>query len=106
MKKKKGYIFTNRKNSNRALMGVILGVISLLSLGAAVFLAYRSGGAYEVRFGFVGALCTIYSVIGLFLGIVTACEKDYFRLFSVLGILLNLLALAAVGLILYMGAAG
>lgn len=106
MRKKKSYIFTNKKKSHRALMGVILGVISLVSLSMAVFLSYRVDGAFEVRFGFVGALCTIYSVTGLLLGIVTAFEKDYFRLFSVLGILFNLLALSAVGLILYLGASG
>lgn len=85
-------------------MGVVLGVISLVSLAAAVFLSYRGDGAYEVRLGLVGILATIYSVVGLLLGIVTAFEKDYYRLFSVVGIVLNLFSLAGVGLILYMGA--
>ncbi len=101
MKKRKDYIFTNKKNSNRALMAVVLGVISLMSLGGVVFLAYQSGGDALVSYGFTGFLAAIYSLVGLLLGIVTVQNKNYYRLLPVLGILLNLLALAAVSLILY-----
>lgn len=103
MKKRKNYIFTNKKNSPRAVMAVILGVISLVSLAAVVFLSYLNGGSALVSYGFTGLLATVYSLAGLLLGIVTIQNKDNYRLFPALGILLNFLALAAVSLILYAG---
>ena len=103
MKKKKNYIFTNKKNSKRAVMAVILGVISLVSLGVVVFLSGLSGGSAKINYGFTGLLAAVFSLICLLLGVVTVQNKDYYRLFPVLGILLNFLALAAVSLILYTG---
>lgn len=85
-------------------MATILGVISLLSLGIVVFRAYLSGGEASVGFGFTGALAMIFSFIGLCLGIVTVRDKDYYRLFPVMGIILNLLSLGSLSLILYAGA--
>lgn len=104
MKKRKGYIFTNKKHSSRAIMSTILGVISLASLGIVVFNAYLSAGEAAVGYGFTGVLATLFSFVGLCLGVVTVREKDYYRLFPVLGILLNLAALGSVSLILYAGA--
>ncbi len=85
-------------------MAVILGIISLVSLGAAVFIAFRNDGAASLRYGFVGALAVVYSATGLVLGITTVTKSDYYKLFPVLAILLNGAALGAVALILYMGA--
>lgn len=104
MKKKKNYIFTNKKNSKRAIMAVVLGVISLASLGIVVFMSGLYGGSAKVSYGFTGLFATAFSLTGLLLGVVTVQNKDYYRLFPVLGILLNLLALGAVSLILYAGA--
>lgn len=104
MKKRKGYIFTNKRHSDRGIMSVILGVISLASLGAVVFLSYRSGGEAETGFGFTGVLALIFSLVGIVLGILTLRDKNYYRLFPVLGTLLNLAALAGISLILYAGA--
>lgn len=103
MKKRRSVIFTDRRNSNRAIMAVILGVISLVALGIVMFSSYRSGG--EVRFGYgvTAFLAAVYSVTGLVLGALTAQNKDYNKLFPVLGIFLNLAALLGVGLILYFG---
>ena len=92
MKKRRSVIFTDRRNSNRAIMAVIV-----------MFSSYRSGG--EVRFGYgvTAFLAAVYSVTGLVLGALTAQNKDYNKLFPVLGIFLNLAALLGVGLILYFG---
>ena len=100
---RKGYIFTDRKISHRAVMAVILGVISLISLGILVFQTYEAAGEVSVKHGFIGLFSGIYSLIGLILGIVTVWEKNYYKFFPVLGIVLNMTALVGVGLILYMG---
>ena len=51
MKKRKGFIFTDKKHSNRAIMAAILGVISLGSLGIMLFLSYQNGGQVGAGFG-------------------------------------------------------
>lgn len=103
MRKKKNFIFTNKKNSKRAIMAVILGVISLVSLGIVVFLSGLSGGSAKVSYGFTGLLAAFFSLAGLLLGVVTVQNKDYYKLFPVLGILFNFLTLAVVCLVLYAG---
>ncbi len=85
-------------------MATILGVISLAALGTVVFMSYLGGGEAKTGYGFTGLFATVFSVAGLCLGIATIREKDYYRLFPVLGILLNLAALGSVSLILYAGA--
>ena len=85
-------------------MATILGVISLASLGIVVFRAYLSAGEASVGYGFTGLLATLLSFVGLCIGVVTVKDKDYYRLFPVLGILLNLMALGGVSVILYAGA--
>ena len=85
-------------------MATILGVISLLALGFVVFRSYLSAGDVAVGYGFTGLLATVFSMVGLSLGMATIRDKDYYRLFPVLGILLNLAALGSISLILYAGA--
>ena len=84
-------------------MSTILGIISLVSLGIVVVLSGRNGGDAPGGFGVTGLLASLYSVIGLILGIATWREKDYYRIFPVLGTLLNLAALGGISFILYAG---
>lgn len=100
---RRGYIFTDRRTSHRAVMAVILGIISMVSLGVSVFYAYEGSGELPVKYGVTGLLSGIYSFIGLVLGIVTVCDKGYYKFFPVLGVILNVIVLAGEGLILYMG---
>lgn len=85
-------------------MATILGIISLGGLAMVLFMSYISEGSTETGYGFTGLLATVFSLIGLCLGIVTVRERDYYRLFPMLGILLNLAALGSISLILYAGA--
>lgn len=83
---------------------MILGVISLAALGTVIFLSYRSGGAEVVKYGFTGVLAMVFSLVGVVLGVLAASDKEYYKIFPVLGTLLNLAALGGVSLILYAGA--
>lgn len=74
-------------------MATILGIISNGSLGIVIYLSYLSGGNAPISYGLTGLLAVIFSLIGLILGVLTVREKDMFKLFPVLGILLNLIAL-------------
>lgn len=103
MKKRSGYIFTNKFHSSRAIMSTLLGVISTVSLVTVICLTYVRGGEAAVSYGLTGLLATLMSVTGLILGILTALEKDRYRLFPALGILTNFIALAIAVLIVCLG---
>lgn len=103
MARKQGYIFTNKRHSNRAIMSTILGLISTLSLGAVIYLTYAQDGQAPAGYGVTGLLVTIFSMTGLGLGIVTAAEKDRYKFFPWMGIVLNLIAFLGIGLVVYAG---
>lgn len=100
---RRNYIFTNKRHSQRAIMSAILGMISTISLGIVVYLTYLRNGEATVGYGVTGLLATIFSIIGLTLGILTARVKEYYRLFPWLGIILNLIALGCISFMLYWG---
>lgn len=84
-------------------MGMILGIISNVSLGIVVYMTYLKSGEAHGGYGVTGLLATIFSLIGLILGVVTVRDKDNFPLFPWLAIILNVLALAFISFILYLG---
>lgn len=84
-------------------MASILGVISNVSIVLAVYLTYQNKGVAPMQYGTVILLSLIFALVGLGLGIRSNLEKDIYRLFPILGILLNSIAVLASGFILYLG---
>lgn len=103
MSRKPGYIFTNKRHSDKAVMSTILGIISSLSLFAVLYLTYAQKGDAPMGYGVTGLLIAIFSMIGLVLGVVTVREKDRYKFFPCLGIFFNLLALLGIALVVYAG---
>ncbi|MGN1204259.1 MAG: DUF6142 family protein [Lachnospiraceae bacterium] len=103
MARRKNYIFTNKKHSQKAIMSTILGLISLLSLFTVIYLTYLKHGDAPTGYGVTGLLIFLFSAIGLVLGIMTAAEKDRYKLFPFLGILFNALSFIGIGLVIYVG---
>ena len=100
------FIFTNKFYSPKGIMSTILGVIDLSALIYVFCLTYQNGGVALARYGTTGLLITLFSFIGLILGILSKAEPDRFYLFSYLGILFNIAALGGVSYVLYAGAYG
>ena len=100
----KGFIFTNKEYSRKGIMSTILGVLSCITIGAAVFLSCRGGGESSPRYGAASLLAAVFMLVGLILGIYSTTEKDKFKLFSVLGMIANILAFGMLSLILFAGA--
>ncbi len=96
------YIYTNKRHSNRAVMSAILGALSNGSLAAVIYLSYLKNGDIPAGYGVTGFLAVIFSLVGLSLGVVTARDKEIYRFFPWLGILLNGIALAVLALIIYL----
>ena len=105
-KKKKHYIFTNKKNPTRGIMSTILGTISIAAIVIVIVLSFHADGVAKRQYGTTVLLALIFSLTGIVLGVLSKLEKDMFYFFSYLGIILNLLAVCAVSFILYAGAYG
>ncbi len=101
--KRKNYIFTNRRHAKRAIMSTILGLISNVSLGIVLYLTYLRAGNAPISYGLTGLLAAIFSMVGLILATLAMKEKDTFRLFPTLGIILNLAALGVLAFLVQLG---
>lgn len=106
MEKSRGYKFTNKKHPPKGIMSTILGIISLVSVGVAVYQTFLARGAASTNMGVVGLMVTIFSVTGLILGYISKKEYDMFLFFPYLGMILNTMALLCISVILYAGAYG
>lgn len=84
-------------------MSTILGIISTMSLGAVIYLTYAQAGDAPVGYGVTGLLIAVFSITGLILGILTAIEKDRYKLFPFMGIVFNLIAIIGIGFVVYAG---
>ena len=104
MRRIKGYIFTNKEHSRKGIMSTIFGLLSLITLGTAVYLSYLHKGAEAERYGTSALLAVIFMTTGMILAILSMTEKEKFMLFRVLGLALNVLAFAVLSLILFAGA--
>lgn len=101
--RKSSYIFTAKKHPEKGIMSTILGVISMISIIAAVYLSYKNGGNAKPQYGAAVFLVMIFALIGITLGVLSRLEKDNYYLFPHLGIAFNFLALAMISFILYAG---
>ena len=100
------YIFTNKKESKKGIMSAVLGIIALVSLFLAVYETFRNQGQALVKYGVAALFALLFALAGIVLGIMSKMEEDRFYLFSYLGIILNLLAIAGLGFIIYAGVYG
>lgn len=106
MRRKNSYMFTNKSHTLKGMMATILGIISLVTLGYAIFMSYRSYGEIPEQYGTAAFLATIFALAGAALGVISKTEKDKYYFFSYLGIALNVLALVLSSAVLYAGAYG
>ena len=100
------YIFTNKKESKKGIMSAVLGIIALVSLFFAVYETFRNQGQALVKYGVAALFALLFALAGIVLGIMSKMEEDRFYLFSYLVIILNLLAIAGIGFIIYAGVYG
>lgn len=85
-------------------MSTILGVLSNITLGTAIYLSYLNKGASSARYGAAALLAVIFMTIGIILGLWSVTEREKFKLFTVLGITVNVLAFGLLSIILFAGA--
>lgn len=103
---RKGYMFTNKKHSQRGIISSVLGAIALVSVILAVALSYREKGVANARYGVAVMFAFLIAIGGFVQGVRAKMEKDVFLLFPVFGLVSNTLAIVGGMLILYAGVYG
>ena len=104
MLKSKGFIFTNKKHTEKGIMSTILGVLANITLGMAIYFSYMGGGVSSERYAAAAFLAVIFMIVGIGLGLWSSTETEKFRLFTVVGIFVNIVAFGMLSLILFAGA--
>lgn len=102
-KNRRKYIYSNKKHTERGIFSTVLAVISCISLILTIVFSYAKQGEAPNSYGAVAFLCTVFSGIGIIIGVLGKQEEDKFYLFSYIGIVWNVLDLLFVSAILYAG---
>lgn len=101
--RRKKYIYTNKKHPQTAIMSTVLGTISLVSMTIVIYMTYLKNGQTQGGYGLTGLLSALFSIIGFVLGAKSLQIKDSFKLFPVLGTVINVIVLLGLAFILYLG---
>lgn len=81
-------------------MSTVLGVIAAIGLWVGLYLSYQNAGAPSEGYGAAAFLALVFSVIGIILAVIGYMQQDRFRLFSNLGMILNVFNLVVISVIL------
>ena len=101
---KKKFIYTNKQHTAKGIMSTILGVIELSSIAYSVYDTFDRGGTAPLRYASGCALSLFFSFIGIILALIGRKEPERFHIFAYIGLVLNIVAVAAISAILYAGA--
>ena len=100
---KKGYKFTNKKHSEKSVMSTMFGGLSMISMVVLIYLSYLRAGEVPVNYGIAVILILVFGIAGLVLGVLAMQEREKFRFFAIMGLVLNGLAILSVSAVLYAG---
>ncbi len=94
------YMFTDNRHPEKGILSAALGCISVATYIVAVVFTYKNGGQALLQYAAAAFVAAIFSVVGLVLGIMSSFEKDIFRFFPNVGIILNALTVIFVVFVL------
>ncbi|MBR6257203.1 MAG: hypothetical protein IKR23_07465 [Lachnospiraceae bacterium] len=97
------YKFTNKRTPMKSVMAVVLAAIGIVTIVLSIVLSFKNGGEARLSYGAATLLSMVMSLAGLILAIISRMEPDRYYFFPDLGIVLNILVLAAGGGILALG---
>ena len=98
---KRGYKFTDKKQSKRGIAAWILSVISLGGLIAVIACSFQDGGNGSMYLGSAGVSSMFVGVIALFNAIVSLREENSYRFFPYLATVCSFLAGWGMGCTVY-----
>lgn len=94
------FMFTDNRHPEKGILSAVLGCISVTTYILAVVLTYKNGGQALMQYAAAAFVAAIFSVVGLVLGIMSRFEKDIFKFFPNMGIILNALAVLFVAFLI------
>ena len=94
------FMFTDNRHPEKGIISAVLGCISVTTFVLAVVFTYNNGGQALMQYAAASFVAAIFSVVGLVLGIMSRFEKDIFKFFPNIGIILNSLAVIFVAFLI------
>ena len=92
---KRGYKFTDKKQSKRGIIAWILSVLSLAVLVAVIVCSFQNGGNGSMYLGSAGVSSMLVGLIALFNAVVSLREENSYRFFPYLATVCSFLAVGA-----------
>ncbi|MCR4956634.1 MAG: DUF6142 family protein [Lachnospiraceae bacterium] len=83
--------FSGRKQSKRAIAGLVLVALALISLLVSINLAFIQEGKAGTLIGSLGLASLIFAVVGLVMEILSLKEEDVYKLIPIVGTVLGAL---------------
>ena len=90
------YKFSDKTHPLTGVMSLILGLISAVSVAAAVFLCFKARGAAEGRYALAVLLSLLFSMAGIVLGIMGKMKNGCYYFFPNAGIVVNAVVLLTI----------
>ena len=103
MNKKRKYIYSNKKHTEKGIFSTVLAALSCIFLCMMIAFSYAKCGDIGGSYGACAFVCTLFSAFGIIIGVMGKHEPDKFYLFSYIGIIWNVLDLFFISAILYAG---
>lgn len=100
----RGYKFTNKKQSTYGIMSCVFGIMASVTFLICILRSYDLKGVGVERYGTSALLAILFMIAGFALAVYSFLESDKFKLFKIIGIVLNSVALVFLSIILYAGA--
>ena len=106
IKKKKSFMFTTKHHSFIGIVGVIVGIISYISLAGSIYLTFLNRGSASENLGGVGLFAAMADVIGILCGLVSIRERDIHKWVPIAAVIGNSIALSLWIILVIVGANG
>ncbi|MBO4898672.1 MAG: hypothetical protein J5509_00110 [Lachnospiraceae bacterium] len=103
MARKNRIIFSSRDQSDKGIMSLVLGILSMVSLAYAGIVSYIRQGEVPDKFGSALFVTFVFAAIGLILGGLARNEADKLKTIPTVAMILNGLAILALGFFLWIG---
>ena len=103
MANRRRFIYSNKEHTKKGIFSSLLALISFATLIFLIVMSYRAKGDISPTFGAVAFICTMFSSLGIIIGLMGKNEPDKYYLFSYIGIVWNVIDLLFVSAILYAG---
>lgn len=100
----RSFVYTNYRHSTYAIMSAVFGMLSLMTFVICILKSFESAGVGVERFGASATLASFFMLVGFGLCIYSFFEVYRFKLFKIIGLVLNSLAFIMLSIILYAGA--